>query len=125
MYHAGTFSDFVLLKSNVECDSNDKKLGDFNTLAECASACKQRCRLQIKQPALALVRGIDAKCCLFLWLYVFACTYEIEVGFFQERMMYVAAFAIGLMEFNSCVPCSMVFQQRMQVFHLWQERCAG
>ena len=60
MCHGGTFSDFELLKSNVECDSNDKKLGDFNTLAECASACKQRFRLQIKQPAFvrAFLRNI-------------------------------------------------------------------
>ena len=66
LYHAGTFSDFKLLKNNVECDSGDKKLGDFDTLAECARACQQRFRfrLQAKQQPALIRAAISAKCSL-------------------------------------------------------------
>ena len=32
----------TLLKSNAECHSLDTKLGEFDTLGECASACRSR-----------------------------------------------------------------------------------
>ena len=124
--HNGTFSAFQRLKSDVECSSSDTKLGDFNTLAECADTCRKRFRSQPKHPRVSW-RSIYyyAKCCFVLPLSIICIAYywRIEVGFFQGKMMYLCDFSS--MEFNSCVPRSMVFQERMQVFRLWQGRCVG